>query len=190
MSSVRLPPTKWPLRESRGDFIRLPWLRHDVPRHPRSGRWLSKSEVGCEGTRVFHVSRNILRAFNKDLKAAGIDKRDERGRTVDVHALRTSFGTHLSKGGAPLRTAQAAMRHSDPSLTANVYTDPRLLDVAGALNVLPSLPLDGGPDVETVAMTGTDAADSLAPNLAPNADNRGDFESSADKTASDSTGDP
>ena len=25
------------------------------------------------------------------------------------------------------------MRHSDPSLTANVYTDPKLLDVAGAV---------------------------------------------------------
>ncbi len=39
------------------------------------------------------------------------------------------------------RTAQAAMRHSDPSLTANVYTDPKLLDVTGALDKLPFLPL-------------------------------------------------
>jgi len=31
------------------------------------------------------------------------------------------------------------MRHSDRSLTANVYTDPKLLDVAGALESLPSL---------------------------------------------------
>ena len=48
----------------------------------------------------------------------------------------------MSQGGVPLRTAQAAMRHSDPSLTANVYTDPKLLDVAGALEALPSLPLE------------------------------------------------
>ena len=40
-----------------------------------------------------------------------------------------------------MRTAQAAMRHSDPSLTANVYTDPKLLDVAGAVASLPDLPL-------------------------------------------------
>ncbi len=38
----------------------------------------------------------------------------------------------------PLRIAQAAMRHSKPELTANVYTDPKLLDVAGALNALPA----------------------------------------------------
>ena len=67
----------------------------------------------------------------------------DRSRTIDIHALRHTFGTHLSKAGVPLRTAQAAMRHSDPSLTANVYTDPKLLDVAGAVASLPDLPLDG-----------------------------------------------
>ena len=70
-------------------------------------------------------------------------KTDDRGRTIDIHALRHTFGTHLSKAGVPLRTAQAAMRHSDPSLTANVYTDPKLLDVAGAVASLPDLPLGG-----------------------------------------------
>jgi len=41
------------------------------------------------------------------------DKRDERGRTVDVHALRHTFGTLLSKGWGAPRTAQAAMRQAD-----------------------------------------------------------------------------
>jgi len=40
-------------------------------------------------------------------------------------------------------TAQAAMRHSSLDLTMDVYTDPTLLDVAGALDVLPELSLDG-----------------------------------------------
>jgi hypothetical protein len=50
------------------------------------------------------------------------------------------------------------MRHSDPSLTANVYTDPKLLDVAGALDALPSLPLDTGqtPIPEQARATGTE----------------------------------
>ena len=51
-----------------------------------------------------------------------------------------------SKAGVPLRTAQAAMRHSDPSLTANVYTDPKLLDVAGAAESLLDLPLGASRD--------------------------------------------
>jgi integrase len=56
-----------------------------------------------------------------------------RGRTIDVHALRHSFGTLLSKGGVAPRTAQAAKRHSSIDLTMNTYTDPKLLDVHGAL---------------------------------------------------------
>jgi len=75
------------------------------------------------------------------LKQAGIPKTDSRGWTVDVHALRHTFGTLLSKGNVAPRTAQAAMRHSTIDLTMNVYTDPQLLDVAGALDCLPELPL-------------------------------------------------
>jgi integrase len=88
---------------------------------------------------LFCVPRNLIKSFNLDLAAAGIGKEDERGRTVDLHALRHTFGTHLSKNGVPPRTAQAAMRHSSLDLTMNVYTDPTLLDVAGALEALPVL---------------------------------------------------
>ncbi|MDX2116853.1 MAG: site-specific integrase [Planctomycetota bacterium] len=102
---------------------------------------------------LFDVPDGLIRIFDRDLVFAGLAcvetsggkevvvKTDDRGRTIDVHALRHTFGTHLSKAGVPLRTAQAAMRHSDPSLTANVYTDPKLLDVAGAVASLPDLPL-------------------------------------------------
>ena len=33
------------------------------------------------------------------------------GRTVDLHALRHTVGTHLSKNGVAPRTAHAAERH-------------------------------------------------------------------------------
>ncbi len=81
----------------------------------------------------------MTRVVDNDLAAAGIPKRDERNRVVDIHALRVTFGTHLSAAGVPLRTAQAALRHSKPELTANIYTDPKLLDVAGAIDALPAL---------------------------------------------------
>jgi hypothetical protein len=32
------------------------------------------------------------------------------------------------------------MRHSNPSLTANIYTDPTLLDTAAAVEQLPACP--------------------------------------------------
>jgi hypothetical protein len=37
------------------------------------------------------------------------------------------------------------MRHSDPSLSASVCTDPRLLGAAGAVYALPELPFDDSP---------------------------------------------
>lgn len=90
-------------------------------------------------TRLFVVPRDLSRILDRDLRTAGIPKRDDRGYTVDVHALRHTFGTHLSRGGVLPRTAQAAMRHSAIQLTMNLYTDPRLLDVAAALDALPRL---------------------------------------------------
>jgi integrase len=86
-------------------------------------------------TPLFNVPSGLARILDRDLVAAGIPKR----RVLDVHALRVTFGTHLCAAGVPLRTAQAAMRHSKPELTANIYTDPKLLDVVGAINALPPL---------------------------------------------------
>jgi integrase len=94
-------------------------------------------------TPLFDVPHKLCKILNRDLRLAGIAKRDDRGRVLDVHALRHTFGTLMSKGGIAPRTAQAAMRHSKLDLTMNVYTDPRLLDVRGALDALPVLPLDG-----------------------------------------------
>ena len=50
-------------------------------------------------TLVFVVPTALDKIFNGDLKAAGIPKRDDRGRTLDVHALRTTFGTLLGRAG-------------------------------------------------------------------------------------------
>jgi len=117
---------------------------------------------------LFGVPRDFIKVFDRDLAAAGISKRDDRNRTVDLHALRHTFGTHLSKAGVAPRTAQAAMRHSSLELTMNVYTDPRLLDVAAAVDALPDF--DGLADAEqsayVAAATGTEGPNALAPALA------------------------
>ena len=98
--------------------------------------WIVEKRARFQGRRdafgrepLFIVPAGLVRILDRDLLAAGIDKADKRGRTLDVHALRTSFGTLLSKEGVAPRTAQAAMRHSTIDLTMNVYTDPKLLDV-------------------------------------------------------------
>ncbi len=119
-----------------------------------------------KATRLFDVPGELIRILDRDLVAAGlaklrddktVDKADERGRTIDVHALRHTFGTLLSKGGVAPRTAQAAMRHSKIDLTMNTYTDPKLLDVSGAMDALPELPIPdrADPRIEPAAANGT-----------------------------------
>ncbi|MEZ6053566.1 MAG: site-specific integrase [Planctomycetaceae bacterium] len=117
---------------------------------------------------LFDVPSGLVKILDRDLKVAGIPKRDDRGRSLDVHALRHTFGTLLSKGGVTPRTAQAAMRHSHIDLTMNVYTDPKLLDVQGALDVLPSLNLDSTAIPEQWPMRATGTTDLVAPTVAPN----------------------
>ena len=122
------------------------------------------------GRRLFRVPAGLVRILDRDLNAAGIDKADERGRTLDVHALRGTFATLLSKGGVAPRTAQAAMRHSTIDLTMNAYTDPKLLDVCGALDSLPSLNLNASPSTDRNSMraTGTDCQDRSLSTDSPN----------------------
>ena len=68
------------------------------------------------------------------------------------------------------RTAQAAMRHSRIDLTMNVYTDPTLLDVAGAVVSLPNIkPLA----FNTMKMQATGTNGKLPPELPPASDSIG-----------------
>jgi len=108
------------------------------------------------GMKVFRRPPRI-RVFDADLQAAGIGKTDPRGRVVDIHALRHTFGTHLSAAGVHPRTAMAAMRHSRIELTMNYYTDPILLDVASAVEALPNFQAPSSSQARThaVASTGT-----------------------------------
>jgi hypothetical protein len=46
-------------------------------------------------TAVFTVPAQLYRILDRELKMADIPRRDERGRTLDVHALRHTFGTLL-----------------------------------------------------------------------------------------------
>lgn len=54
---------------------------------------------------LFDMPKGLLRIFNRDVAAAGIPKKDDRGRTICLHGLRHTFGTHLSKAGVPMRIA-------------------------------------------------------------------------------------
>ena len=79
----------------------------------------------------------VVRVFDRDIKKAGIVKKDEWKRTVDLHSLRHTFGTLLALSGVSPRAAMELMRHSDIRLTTNIYQHLELADTAGAVNRLP-----------------------------------------------------
>jgi integrase len=98
--------------------------------------------------KLFPHAPASVKVFDADLVAAGLASRDangivckvdDRGRVLDIHSLRGTFASMLSAAGVPLVTAQHLMRHSDPKLTANVYTDAHLLDLPGAVAKLPDM---------------------------------------------------
>ena len=65
-----------------------------------------------------------MEAVNRDLKAAGIEKKDERGKIVDFHSHSGhSFAQRLKEAGIPFAVAMRMMRQADPKLLASVYGD-------------------------------------------------------------------
>ena len=108
---------------------------------------------------LFTVPANLVAILRRDMAAAGIVKIDERGRTVDVHAMRHTFSTMLHRAGVSPSVAQAAMRHSDIRLTMKTYNHLGLMDVVGAIESLPSIgAMPTNP--ETWQATGTDPVES------------------------------
>ncbi|MHB1559225.1 MAG: tyrosine-type recombinase/integrase [Isosphaeraceae bacterium] len=121
-----------------------------------------KAPTAC----VFDVPSSLIARFNGDCKRAGIPKRDDRGRTVDVHSLRKTFNTWLALAGVAPRIAQELMRHGNIDLTMGPYMDAGLFDLAAAVESLPAMhqPAAGdapGPEADAPA----DAPD--APGDAP-----------------------
>jgi len=73
--------------------------------------------------KVFHYRVPMMATFRDDLETAGIPFEDTLGRRVDFHALRKTFCTVLQRSGVFMRSAQELMRHRDPRLTNENYTD-------------------------------------------------------------------
>ena len=120
---LRLPASKAKTR--RAATIPLPadlvWhLRQQRLRHPNA----PMCPIGVD-----------RRVWMRDLSRAGVAFENERGFAFR-RCLRMTYATHLALTGVDLRQTQKLMRHSDPKLTANVYTDAGLMDLHGAVERL------------------------------------------------------
>lgn len=112
---------------------RLP-LRLDYARELRD--WIETRGL-LAADPIFRVYRDTAKVVRRDLKAAGIPYRDERGRVFDFHAFRKCLATHLNAAGVPIVTAKEMLRHTTVELTAGVYNDEELHDLRGAIDRLP-----------------------------------------------------
>lgn len=116
-----------PLRSIQAEaFGRLP--------HPGDLILLSPS-----GESWFDNRRNALRPFYEVLEEAEIERHDARGLKLDMHALRHTFASRLARAGVPLQKAQRLLGHSDPKLTAAIYTHLETEDLRDAVDALPAL---------------------------------------------------
>ncbi len=98
----------------------------------------SKPAFARPADRVFKNAPR-METFKRDCAKAGIPYKDDRGRSVDLHALRVTFVSWLSVADVNPRTAQQLARHSRIELTMKNYTDARLLDTVNAVRRLPEL---------------------------------------------------
>ena len=159
-----------------GEAARLP-LRADVADELRA--WIDeKAEAVCrqrvgvagivrpaDDVPLFDVPDKLVRILHRDADAAGIPKRDKRGRTIDVHALRGTFGTYLARAGVDAVTLKALMRHKRIETTLKHYVDDGLLEVDRAVSTLPALLADPN-DTEVARATGTDDTRAVALTVA------------------------
>ncbi len=114
---------------------------------------------------VFRGTIPRVPTLKSDLKLADIPFQDARGRRIDLHALRKTYGTMLAAAGVSPRVAMEMMRHSDLKLTMGVYTDVAQLPVIQETARLPSLCL---PRAESSALN-TGAARNAAGDAAGSA---------------------
>ena len=117
-----------------------------------------RPEWAKPGDLVFRRMIPRIPTFKKDLEAAGIPFEDVRGRRIDLHALRKTYGTMLLANGVSPRVAMELMRHSDMKLTMSIYTDVAQLPIIKETALLPSF---------TIPKRDTDHKSAASANDAP-----------------------
>lgn len=119
------------------ELLALRVIHHQVRgRLPSAGDFIFLTPKGIPWV---ENRRNALKRLEAILARAGIPKVDERGEKIDIHALRHTFASRLARNGVGLSQAQKLLGHSDPKLTAAIYTHLDTEDLRAAVESLPPL---------------------------------------------------
>lgn len=98
--------------------------------------WLA--DKGTDAVLFAITNRRMGNVIRADLMMAEIPYKVD-GKVVDFHALRGTYCTQMARAGVPLALAMKLMRHSDPRLTAVIYTHLGMQDLSDAVESLPAL---------------------------------------------------
>ena len=109
-----------------------------VPLHPVLASILRVSRPeGAKDSDLVLPRFPSRRVLLNDLKRSGIEKKDGLGRTLHLRSFRKTWQTLGVRYGINQRAAQEVLGHSDPKLTANVYTDVPSLSLHDEIAKLP-----------------------------------------------------
>lgn len=112
-----------------------------------------KTAPGLRTFRGGWYNRDGKRKYQQgDLDRAGITFEDDRGRTIDRHALRTTFISWLGQYGVDPRAQVMLARHAPQGVTLRNYQDFGVFDLWAEIRKLPGLKK---PEQDVDAATGT-----------------------------------
>ena len=117
------------------DGLRRLKVQHEtvLGRLPTANDRIFLSPEGCAWKRP---TTNPMRILHRLLLAARIPRINPQGERIDIHGLRHSAATRFARNGVPLIHTQRILGHSDPKLTAAVYTHLDAEDLRGAVETL------------------------------------------------------
>ncbi|HEX8523411.1 MAG TPA: site-specific integrase [Tepidisphaeraceae bacterium] len=147
-------------------FVFIPYKQADtdegdyIPLHPYVIPLLRQRLATMSGNRVFdHVPD--VETLERDLKKVGVEMTDAKGRRLDLHGLRHTFGTRLECSRA---TRKKLMRHAKEDVTDG-YQHAELEEMLAALKRLRS-PLDWGQNPSPIPASETTVATPARSTLA------------------------
>ena len=87
----------------------------------RGGEYLFRSPSGKHW--AHRHGKDALEIFYAALQRAGIPRRDDDGRSVDIHALRMTCASRLQRRKVPVAVVAKILGHADVRLTVQAYSD-------------------------------------------------------------------
>jgi len=109
-----------------------------IPMLPECAEVLARLAAGLGPTDRLFPQRPSRHTVSADIRAAGIPRKDHRGRIVTFHSLRY-FTCALLARHLPIQTVKVLMRHATLKMTADLYLDLGLDDIAEQMQSLPPL---------------------------------------------------